>query len=113
MYKDKDRQREANRIAAQRRRNKEKGMTPGMTNSGYDALGMTISDEIKAMLPPVPEVKTGKTFDDLPLDVQHKIDSIGAWCVDKGIEDDRGARIARALHYQEFNQSRYEGTSHA
>ena len=41
MYKDKYKQKEANRLAAQRRRDKAKGMTEGMTNSGYDAQGMT------------------------------------------------------------------------
>ena len=37
MYKNKDKQREANRIASQRRRDK------GMTQAGYDAKGMTHS----------------------------------------------------------------------
>ena len=37
MYKDRDEQKEANRMAAKRRRDKQKGMTQGMTKSGYDA----------------------------------------------------------------------------
>jgi hypothetical protein len=37
MYKDKVKQMEANRIASQRRREKQKGMTQGMTETG----GMT------------------------------------------------------------------------
>ncbi len=39
MYKDPDRQREANRQASQRRR--DKGMTQGMTNEGMMPQGMT------------------------------------------------------------------------
>lgn len=40
MYKDKDKQKEANRIAAQKRRNKAKGMTQGMT-AQPESEGMT------------------------------------------------------------------------
>ena len=39
MYKDKARQREANRMASQRRR--DKGMTQGMTKEGMTPQGMT------------------------------------------------------------------------
>ena len=48
-YKDKDKQKEANRAASQRRRDKAKGMTiEGMTKSGYDAgKGMTIVCDTK------------------------------------------------------------------
>ena len=42
MYKDKAKQREANRRASQRRR--DKGMTQGMTNEGMMPQGMTHND---------------------------------------------------------------------
>ena len=108
MYKDKEQQKEANKLAAQRRRDKAKGMTgmTGMTKSGYDAQGMTdnvpaeLPSEIAALLPPVPEAK-GK-FKDLPLDVQKQIEMDCAWLESKGIEPDRKARIARALHYHKL-----------
>ena len=38
MYKDKEKQREANRLAKQRQRSK------GMTSAGYDTVGMTSKD---------------------------------------------------------------------
>jgi len=40
-YKDKDKQKEANRLAARRRRDKAKGMTQGMTIEGMTQ-GMTL-----------------------------------------------------------------------
>lgn len=47
MYKDIEKQKEANRLSAQKRRDKAKGMTQGMTNSGYDVQGMTQLDMTK------------------------------------------------------------------
>lgn len=50
-----------------------------------------------------PDSSTGSTctsFETLPKDVQEDIDRLTAWCESKGIEDDRQARIDRAIHYQ-------------
>lgn len=44
--------------------------------------------------------KRTKTFTDLPLDVQQELDGMMAWCKSRGVEDDRNARIERALHEQ-------------
>jgi len=62
------------------------------------------------LLPPVPAIPaggepgpTGSTchnFETLPAGVRAEIDSLTTWCKLKGIEDDRDARIARAIHYQ-------------
>jgi hypothetical protein len=41
MYKDRDRQREANREHARAYRSRKKGMTPGMTNTEGMTEGMT------------------------------------------------------------------------
>lgn len=41
MYKSKEEQKEANRLASQRRRDKQKGMTQGMTKEGMTEQGMT------------------------------------------------------------------------
>lgn len=49
MYKDKEQQREANRIASQRRREKQKGMTQGMTETE----GMT-QENITPVITPNP-----------------------------------------------------------
>lgn len=100
MYKDKHLQKEANRLASQRRRDKKKGMTlvpekgmtsPGMT-PGYDAPSVTRPNETSH--------KPG--FADLPADVQASIERMCA-------ENNNGARAAshsraamteRALAYQ-------------
>ena len=54
MYKDKNKQREANRKASQRRR--DKGMTQGMTHEG-----MTVEDEPSNVIP--------KTFQENAMDI--------------------------------------------
>ena len=41
MYKDKEKQKEATRIASKRYRNKQKGMTKGMTEEGMTEEGIT------------------------------------------------------------------------
>jgi len=51
-YKDKEKQKQANREAAQRRRDKAKGMTKGMTGLGYDAPGMMQAETVKRMTKP-------------------------------------------------------------
>jgi hypothetical protein len=52
MYKDKDKQKEANRLASQRRRDKAKGMTDVLTNECYVipvTVGMTVTDELSLL----------------------------------------------------------------
>lgn len=52
MFKDKEKQREANRLASQRRRDKRKGMTQG----GYDGKGMTAVSMTKGVTPSIDPV---------------------------------------------------------
>jgi hypothetical protein len=93
MYKDKEKQKQANRAAAQRRRDKAKGMTQGMTKPGYDAQGMT------EVLQPKPD---RLMFDDLPSDVQASIEK---FCAEnnngeRAASHSRQAMTERALDYQ-------------
>lgn len=114
MYKDKEKQKVANRLAAQRQRDKLKGMTPSITQ-GMTKQGIPIIPDAPIVIPAfnVPGVKplglplerTGSTcdsFETLPLDVQQDIDRLTAWCEQKAIADDRAARIQRAIHYQQY-----------
>jgi len=51
--------------------------------------------------------KCNMTFKDLSKRVQTEINGMTNWCKMKGIEDDREARIKRAIHYQQlFSDSR-------
>ena len=56
MYKDKDKQKQANKVSAQRRRDKAKGMTQGMT----------IIDEQPNVIPDEAAVKAGARLSRLP-----------------------------------------------
>ncbi len=129
MYKDKDRQREANREASQRRR--DKGMTKGMTNQGVTVTGSdtrviperTAQGNIRVSKPGdddyVPQCETTrafiedrpkrpetgkrgkdiKCFADLPPDVQRTIVKMST--TDGRLDkEDKAKRTARAIHYQ-------------
>ena len=91
MYKDKEKQREANKEAAQRGRDKQKGMT-------QDAI--VIPDH------PVPVIpKRGKDirrFEDLPPDVQQTIERIS------DSPEEKQGRTAIAISYQHTYPDRYE-----
>ena len=94
MYKDKDRQKEANRIAAKKYRDSMTGK------------GMTIAPSItpKSDIPVIP--KRGldiKCFEDLPLDVQQSIH--------REPEDQWPRRTAAAIHYQQLFPYRYHPNS--
>ena len=93
MYKDPDKQREANRKASQRKR--DKGMTQGMTNEG-----MTAVNEQTHVIPSSKRGKDIKCFADLPLDVQQTIDSMSTvdGKIDKTI---KANRTVIALDYQQ------------
>ena len=88
MYKDKDKQKEANRLAAQKRRNKSKGMTEGMTieqgmtpkgmtNQGMTREGMTKHDKevklLQSIFGPVQEDTFAKLIDKLPQGVSRPL----------------------------------------
>ena len=131
MYKDKDKQREANRTASQRRRD----MLKGMTNQGVMDAGMTVAPEIIPksdirVIPnhPVPVIpkhqgftqgkqvlildgpkkrgKDIKCFEDLPPDVQKTIDimSMVEGKIDQTI---KANRTAIAINYQHTFPERY------
>ncbi|KKM03422.1 hypothetical protein LCGC14_1774560 [marine sediment metagenome] len=93
MYKDEDKQKEANRQASQRRRDR-KGMTQGMTNQG-----MTVINEPSNVIPK--RGKDIKCFADLPVDVQSTINTIS-----ESPEEHR-RRTAIAINYQHQFLGRY------
>ena len=127
MYKDKDKQKEANRLASQKRRNKAKGMTDVLTNEHYvipgsntgvipkHCDGLEVTDEAPSRADLIdgipPQFLPGsqsiieqrfKGFDGLPLDVQHTIDRIST------SPEERAQRIAIALDYQ----AKHPGSRH-
>ena len=98
MYKDKDKQREANRKASQRRR--DKGMTQGMTHEG-----MTAVNEQTHVIPcSNKRGKDIKCFADLPLDVQETIKKVS-----RTVEEEQ-KRTAAAIKYQHLFPDRYHST---
>ena len=101
MYKDKDKQREANRQASQRQRDK-KGMTDDCVKAG-----IVIPDH---PVPVIPERgKDIKVFEDLPPDVQQTIDSMSV--VDGVIDQTiKANRTAIAINYQHLFPDRYNST---
>lgn len=117
MYKDPDKQREANKKASQRQRDKQKGMTvEGMTNQGMTDGSIPI--EVLAKVDKAcgehlaHGLKRGndiKCFEDLPPDVQRTIDrmSIVNGKIDQTI---KANRTAIAINYQHLFPDRYYGT---
>ena len=98
MYTDKDRQKQANKEANKRYRER-KGITQGITDKGItqglaaDAVGKALAVEQPSGAKPA--------FADLPLDVQHEIDRM---CYEttgqRQASHTRAAMTERALHYQ-------------
>ncbi len=117
-YKDKDKQKEANKSAAQRRRDKAKGMT-GITHKGMtipERHTQNVTPEQGVTLKPIPfaepKRKRGediKTFHDLPPDVQRDIESMSQHAQGDKAEDKK-ARTARAIRYQHMFPNRYHST---
>ncbi|KKN03377.1 hypothetical protein LCGC14_1108250 [marine sediment metagenome] len=103
MYKDKDKQREANRLAAKEYRDNRRKSIEGMTNEG-----MTTAP--KNVIPVIPcSIKRGKDikcFADLPPDVQQTIDkmSVVSGAIDQTI---KANRTAIAVNYQHLFSDRY------
>ena len=121
MYKDKDKQREADRERQRRYRDWKAsgGVRQGVTDSGCDTKGVTLTGEsvavaIKAMSQAAgkaerAESKRGKDikcFEDLPPDVQQTIDglSVVEGKIDQTI---KANRTAIAVHYQHTFPGRY------
>ena len=106
MYKDKDRQREANRKASQRAR---------------DRRGMTVNGNGTHVIPEQANIPTDKReqvtkrgkdikcFEDLPPDVQRTIVNMST--IDGQLnKDEKAKRTARAVHYQSLFPDRYYST---
>jgi len=86
-YKDKDKQREANRIA------QAKFKAKGLTGQGITEMG------IIGRVLPAKRGKDIKCFEDLPPDVQQSIE--------REPEDQRPRRTAGAIYYQHLFPNRY------
>jgi len=102
-YKDKDKQREANK--ERQRRYRAKDVTPEIVTPCVTPKAKAIADELvaKAKAIDVPD-DIEAVFATLPDDVQASIDSLQHWCSLKGVYDDRALRITRARHYQDYRQ---------
>jgi hypothetical protein len=104
MYKDKNKQREANRRASQRRRDQLKSLAnaiipnqESMTNQGM----MTRNSDANV----IPKRgKDIKCFTDLPPDVQRTINRISQ------SNEEKVKRTAIAIHYQHLFPDRYYST---
>ena len=101
MYKDPDKQREANKQASQRQRDK-KGMTDDCAK-----VGIVIPDH------PVPVIpkrgKDIKVFEDLPPDVQKTI-NLMSQRAGKIDPMEKINRTSRAIRYQHLFPDRYNST---
>lgn len=120
MYKDKDKQREANRQAKAKQRVKaqheansamckrlNQGMTKGMTNQGMTArngAGIVIPCSNK-------RGKDIKVFADLPLDVQATINHMSKDSVGRIDTTEHAKRTAAAIKYQHIFPDRYDNRS--
>lgn len=119
MYKDKDKQRKANKEASQRRRDQLKalahavipcqsviGKPDGMTNQG-----MTVIDEPPNVIPNAAQrLKRGKdikVFADLPSDVQKSIDRMSINKDGTVNQTIKANRTAIAISYQHMFPGRY------
>ncbi len=122
MYKDKDRQREANRDRQRRYKAKHKGVTSeGVTTksvTGIDKALLIVRDELKQEDELIDRVvksdvlnipkrgKDIKVFEDLPPDVQRSIDMMSM--VDGQIDEaNKANRTAIAISYQHSHSQRF------
>ncbi len=109
MYKDKDKQREANRLAKQRQRAEHTADIERMKKE-YDTKGMTsegMTAEVEQGMTKSRRGKDIKCFADLPVDVQETINqmSLVDGRIDKTI---KANRTAIAIHCQHLFPDRYE-----
>ncbi len=98
MYKDKEKQREANKQAKARQRARQ-GMTEGVTNQG-----MTPVIREPSVIPSPRRGKDITKFDHLPVDVQATINRLS------DDEQEHGRRTAIAINYQHLFPDRYHCT---
>jgi len=115
MYKDKDKQREANRKAKQRQRAKcgiddippskreQDLITKGMTKQG-----MTVTSSPSNVIPK--RGKDIKCFADLPPDVQETINAMSMDCDPVVEAQNKAMRTVIALGYQHLYPDRYYST---
>ena len=122
MYKDKDKQREANRVA--QARFKAKGITEGITNQGITLTSPVIPEQPllhKAVAPkkyalhiiPKPTPRRGKditNFEHLPPDVQGTIIRLTTNQDGTVDEQARTNRTAIAIDYQHKQPDKYYST---
>ncbi len=112
MYKDKDKQREANRQA--QAKFKAKGITEGITNQGITLpeqtdLGNTLTTTQTVGVSNPKRGKDIRCFEDLSPDVQETIVRLSM--VDGNIDQSTKAnRTAIAIHYQHLFPYRYYST---
>src|SRR4030042_3579615 len=100
MDKDKAKQKAANRKA--QAKVKAKGITKVLPEPGITTRVLPSIPGVRPLgIPPAVTGSICNSFETLPGDVQDSIDSLSRWCELKGIEDDRRARIDRAIHYQQ------------
>lgn len=60
----------------------------------------SVNPDVKPVKPIVKPSESVKP--DILVDVQQDINNLTAWCEQKGIQDDWQARIANAIHYQQY-----------
>ena len=104
MYKDKDKQREANRERQRRYKDRQKALlSEGVTDKALPDIGYQRNYEITA------HTKRGldiKCFEDLPPDVQDTIVKMST--IDGKVDNaEWNKRIAAAIHYQHVFPDRY------
>ena len=106
MYKDKDKQKEANRVA--QARFKAKGITEGITNQGItDRVLPDVNEAATEYIKANPSIRRGKDiakFEHLPPDVQATINRISM------DNQEHNRRTAIAIDYQ-HKTGRYESHS--
>ncbi len=121
MYKDKDKQREANRRAQAKFKAKGIGITEGITekvlpehnfNIGTDSPVIPCKPEAKPKTTRLPTHKRGKDikcFEDLPADVQETIDRMSMFNgkIDRAIKIKRTAAAIRYQHNNEVYERNY------
>lgn len=93
-YKDKDKQKEANRQASQRRRDKVKGVTPGMTNQG-----MTFGDSSMTVIPKSKTVWESEPGAAKAIDKISKGISVGVVALVPGQAEPKRREQADTRHY--------------
>lgn len=112
MYKDKEKQKEANKRAMRRNRAKGASVIPCDTRLKVIPEGTPVVIPCEVELDKPKRGTDIKTFEDLPPDVQHDIETMSSHAAQRGedYEEDKARRTARAIRYQHLFPDRYEST---